>query len=220
MVRMLAIDNHTPHMAYIVCRVGWLSCLFVLVLWCLAMLAGVLVTMKRRSTIKYLATGGLLVGLGGSYHWLTRVRDNKELAINLTLDRLSKLNLNSIENTGSWEVARTFDHLAQSIEFSMIGFPVLKPKVFRSTAGPLAFSVFQARGHMSHGLDEEIPGEVVKAENNSAEAHERLLKALQSFDSHDGPLKPHFAYGVLDRDQYAIAHVMHINNHLEEFRGF
>ncbi|MEE9336054.1 MAG: DUF1569 domain-containing protein [Granulosicoccaceae bacterium] len=175
--------------------------------------------MSRRSIIRYLAFGGFIVGAGGSHHWLTRARDNHGLAINLTLERLSKLDISAIENTGSWEVARTFDHLAQSIEFSMIGFPVMKPKVFRSTVGPLAFSVFQARGRMSHGLDEEIPGEIVKIENTSVEAYEGLLKALESFDAHDGPLKPHFAYGALDRDQYAIAHVMHINNHLEEFRG-
>ena len=175
--------------------------------------------MSRRSIIKYLALGGIIVGAGGSRHWLSRARDNKDLAINLTLERLSKLDLNAVESTGSWEVARTFDHLAQSVEFSMIGFPVMKPKVFRSTVGPLAFSVFQARGRMTHGLDEEIPGEVITLENTSSEAYARLIDALESFDAHDGPLKPHFAYGALDRDQYAIAHIMHINNHLEEFSG-
>ena len=175
--------------------------------------------MLRRSMIKYLTLGGLAAAAGGSHRWLSRVRDHKDLALNLTLERLSNLDIEAIESTGAWEVARTFDHLAQSVEFSMLGFPVMKPKAFRSTVGPLAFSVFQARGRMSHGLDEEIPGEVVKTENSSTQAHERLLNALVSFDTHDGLLKPHFAYGALDRDEYAIAHVMHINNHLEEFLG-
>ncbi|MBX2836205.1 MAG: DUF1569 domain-containing protein, partial [Gammaproteobacteria bacterium] len=32
------------------------------------------------------------------------------------------------------------------------------------------------------------------------------------------PLRPHFAYGSLDKTQYAIAHAMHEHDHLEEFK--
>lgn len=161
----------------------------------------------------------MLAAAGGGFHWLVKERDHSNLAIDLTLERLSVLNLASVETTGEWEVARTFNHLAQSIEFSMDGFPEMKSSMFRHTVGRLAFSAFQANGHMMHGLNEAIPGEVVIIDNlNLGESHRRLLAALERFESHDGPLEPHFAYGKLDRSQYAIAHVMHVNNHLEEFR--
>lgn len=101
----------------------------------------------------------------------------------------------------------------------MDGFPDMKSYVFQHTVGRLAFSVFQANGRMVHGLDEEIPGEVVINGNaDLVSAHRRLLAALQRFDTHDGPLEPHFAYGKLDRAEYAVAHALHVNNHLEELR--
>jgi len=175
--------------------------------------------MDRRTTIKLLAAGGATVALGGGYHWLTKERDHSKLGLDITLNRISTLELDSIETTGAWEVARTFDHLAQSIEFSMVGFPVQKSSLFQNTAGKLAFSIFQANGRMTHGLDEEIPGEVVETANaDPARARTRLLDSLERFESFSGELMPHFAYGNLNKDQYAVAHVLHVNNHLEEFK--
>ena len=175
--------------------------------------------MNRRSTLKYLATGGLIAALGGSYHWLSRNRDHTSLALDLIMNQLNSLDLDNIETTGEWEVARTFNHLAQSVEFSMTGYPDMKPKLFQNTVGKLAFSVFQANGRMKHGLDEIIPGEVVDVSNNSpTQARNRLIESLEIFDAFGESLQPHFAYGQLNKTQYAHAHVMHVNNHLEQFR--
>ena len=86
------------------------------------------------------------------------------------------------------------------------------------TVGKLAYRVFRARGAMRHGLDQVIPGEVVDEEGETQDAIRRLKSALLAFKGHDADLKPHFAYGALTKDEYAIAHILHINNHLEEFR--
>jgi len=174
--------------------------------------------MNRRSTIKLLAGGGVAAALGGGYFELTKAPDHSHLAIDLTLERLDTMDVSGIETTGSWEVARIFNHLAQSIEFSITGYPVLKSLKFRRTLGSLAFVISQSKGRMTHGLDEVIPGEVVDNTADPFAAHSRLLNALKVFDSYDGQIMPHFAYGELSKDNYAIAHVMHINNHLEEFR--
>jgi len=100
------------------------------------------------------------------------------------------------------------------------GYPVMKSKIFRNYVGTLAFSVFQANGRMTHGLDEEIPGEIVDLNNtNPAQARDRLIKSLELFSEYQESLHPHFAYGGLNKDQYALAHAMHVNNHLEEFRN-
>ena len=174
--------------------------------------------MNRRSTFKLLLAGGITTA-GGGYLWLSKKRDHPALALDLALENLAKLNPDAIETTGSWKIARTFNHLAQSVEFSMAGFPEMKSQLFQNTAGRLAFSVFQAQGRMTHGLDEKIPGEIVESDNsNPMQARNRLISSLEKFSAHSDILKPHFAYGELSKEQYAIAHVMHINNHLEEFK--
>ncbi len=160
--------------------------------------------------------------VGGGHRWLSKERDHADLSIDLVIKRLDSLALDSIETTGVWEVARTFNHLAQSVEYSMTGYPVLKSKFFRDYVGTLAFTVFQAKGRMTHGLAEEIPGEIVDQDNtNPTRARVRLIKALENFNElneYEESLQPHFAYGELNKKQYALAHAMHVNNHLEEFR--
>lgn len=96
----------------------------------------------------------------------------------------------------------------------MAGFPTLKSPFFRGTIGPVAFRIFAARGRMSHGLDDEIPGEIIDTSRSASAALTRIKEALTAFDAHSGPMQPHFAYGKLTKDQYALAHVMHIQDHL------
>ena len=63
------------------------------------------------------------------------------------------LDLSSMESTGDWGLGRTFNHLAQGVEFSMTGYPKPKPKLFQMTAGKLAFA-----GPMSDESGEEMQG--------------------------------------------------------------
>ncbi len=116
-----------------------------------------------------------------------------------------------------WDLARVLSHAAQSVEFSMQGFPQLKPALFRATVGKAAFAVFDGRGRMSHGLDEPIPGAPALAEGTPlAEARARLVKALRDFEAFKGTLAPHFAYGALDKPAFARAHLMHLADHWSE----
>ncbi len=68
----------------------------------------------------------------------------------------------------------------------------------------MAFTVFQMRSRMSHGLDESIPGEVV-AEITPDEGLARLWTSLEIFRDFEGPLRPHFAFGRLGKDKFARA---------------
>ncbi|MEJ6390893.1 DUF1569 domain-containing protein [Gymnodinialimonas ulvae] len=139
-------------------------------------------------------------------------------ALDTAFRRLDALDLSAIQSTGDWDLGRTFSHLAQGVEFSMSGYPEQKPKLFQMTAGKLAFTVFKLRGRMSHGLDEPIPGEIIGDVTADAGLH-RLWIALEHFRDFDGALRPHFAFGALGKDHFALAHLMHIDNHLEEVRG-
>lgn len=139
-------------------------------------------------------------------------------ALDFAFRRLEALDLSAIQSTGDWDLGRTFSHLAQGVEFSMSGYPHLKPPLFRMTAGKLAFTVFKMCGRMSHGLTEPIPGEVI-GDVPADEGLQRLWMALEVFREFDAPLSPHFAYGALGKDQFALAHLLHIENHLDEVRN-
>jgi hypothetical protein len=118
-----------------------------------------------------------------------------------------------------WPLAQVLVHAAQSVEYSMAGFPQPNSALFRATVGPLAFAVFDARGRMSHGLTEPIPGApAIDATTPLAAARDRLVKALTDFDAHTGPLQPHFAYGDLDKGSFLRAHLMHLADHWQHVR--
>ena len=118
-------------------------------------------------------------------------------------------------HTGSFSLAQVMEHAAQSIEYSMQGFPAPKSALFQATLGRAAFALFDARGQMNHGLAEPIPGAPGMALPQAAAA-QRLLAALDAFEAWTGPLAPHFAYGTLDKAAYTRAHLMHLANHWTE----
>src|SRR5690349_2911052 len=105
--------------------------------------------MKRRSFLVVpLAFGGTSMAampavqtLDDSLRWLDR------------LDKSPKARA-----IGAWPLGAVLEHLAQSIEMSMDGFPEPRSALFQKTAGSAAFAFFSWRGRMSHGLAEPIPG--------------------------------------------------------------
>lgn len=118
-----------------------------------------------------------------------------------------------------WNLSQVLQHLAQSIEFSMQGFPALKGAWFRSTLGSAAFAVFNARGAMSHDLSEPIPGAPALDGSQVLKLSvQRLLDAMEAFAAFQGELRPHFAYGSLSKAQYERAHLMHLANHWTQFQ--
>lgn len=174
-------------------------------------------TMKRRTAILSLTAAGA-TALAGGLAYVAVPRDHPELGMDRLLAQLHGLRADGIETASSWDVARTLNHLAQSVEFSMSGYPDLKSALFRHTVGPLAFNVFQTRGQMSHDTAAPIPGEVLDATGADA-ARLRLIDSLTAFQTFDPDPAPHFAYGALTKDAYAKAHVMHVHDHLVELRA-
>ena len=132
------------------------------------------------------------------------------------LDRLK--NPQALPPATAWSWAQTLTHCAQSIEYSMAGFPAAKPRLFQLSVGAAAFSVFSRRGRMSHDLAEPIPGApLLDASTDSAAAVARLRQAVQGFQTWQGPLRPHFAYGNLSKPEFERAHAMHLANHFSAF---
>lgn len=134
------------------------------------------------------------------------------------LDRVQKAA--AARSTTDWTLQAVLEHLAQSVEMSMDGFPQPKSPLFQHTAGAAAFAFFRWRGRMSHGLTDAIPGAPALAQRNDVAAGaQRLRAAIARFQAHSGALQPHFAYGALSRADFALAHTLHIANHQDAIIG-
>lgn len=173
--------------------------------------------MDRRNFILAAIVGGAAVGTGG---WIWIGTDNHSLTIEASIRELDKLMDKPVATVGDWNVAQILAHCAQSVEFSMTGFPEQKSALFRNTVGATAFALFSATGKMTHSLSEAIPGAPLIKENAEIPAaYERFRESMLAFRDYSGRLAPHFAYGSLTKSQYERAHAMHFYNHLVEIRS-
>ncbi|MCU1716410.1 DUF1569 domain-containing protein [Pseudomonas sp. 5P_3.1_Bac2] len=175
--------------------------------------------MRRRQLLTLAAGSSVLIAAGGFYALPSAQRP---AALNITgaQQLLSQLQGQPLVSRQGWSPAQVFNHCAQSIEYSMQGYPELKPLWFRRSVGPLAFNAFAARGAMRHPLDEPIPGAAALDQPASVDqALARLQRAFSDFAEYAGKLQPHFAYGQLSHGEYAEAHVLHLYNHLSLLQG-
>jgi len=177
--------------------------------------------MDRRQFIKTsLVSSGVIIGLGGGALVLVDGTSKDELTIDLALKKLETLSDKKLIHLGQWNPYQIFTHCAQSVEYSMSKFPEHKSEFFKGTLGKLAFSFFSHKGEMTHGLNELIPGAPNFELTTQVDiAINRLKEALIAFDNYQGDTAPHFAYGELTKQQYEVAHVMHLYNHLEEIKS-
>ena len=174
--------------------------------------------MQRRTLLKGAALGGV-AALGAGFWALPSGVAPAAVSLEGASRVLAGLQGKALASIEGWTPSEVFNHCAQSIEYSMDGYPELKPAWFRHSVGPAAFAVFSARGAMRHPLTEAIPGAAPLAEPAGQEAAlQRLQAAFARFAAHTGELKPHFAYGALSHEEYAAAHVLHLYNHLSLIR--
>lgn len=174
--------------------------------------------MRRRTLLKGAALGGV-AALGVGYWALPAGPRPAAVSLEGVRQVLADLHGKTLQSLRGWSPSQVFNHCAQSIDYSIDGYPELKPAWFRHSLGPAAFAVFSARGAMRHPLDEVIPGAAPLLEPASqADALQRLQMAFERFASHAGELQPHFAYGALSHAEYGQAHVMHLYNHLSLIR--
>jgi hypothetical protein len=162
-----------------------------------------------RSALAAIAVSGVAVG------W--RRMHLPQHSLVALVDHLQALGDLPLRSSGVWSPYHVFTHLAQSVAYSIDGYPRMKPAWFQRSLGSAAFFAFETAGAMRHRLDEPIPGAPdIADEGDAGSAIATLIQTLQRFDAHSGALQPHFAYGALDKGQYLAAHAMHVRNHLGE----
>lgn len=167
-------------------------------------------TLKRRQLFGLVA---LPVAAGGVWWWGA---GRPEVAGAASVDAIYAL-LDELQQRPrpmrlGWPLAQVCEHCAQSIDYSIDGYPTSRSPLFQRTLGALAFGVFDRRGRMRHDLQEPIPGAPPLQESDPQLAIRRLIAALQRFEAATA-FQPHFAYGVLDQQAYRRAHLMHIAEH-------
>lgn len=165
--------------------------------------------MNRRSFI----IAGIATVIAGSGA-VTVSAHRYQTNIGVLLTRLESLRGTTFQSSSAWNASQVFQHLAQSVEGSIHGFAELKPAWFRASIGPVALSVFKARGKMTHPLTEPIPGAAeLDASVSTDAALDRLLAALKELHNLT-QAQPHFAYGDLSLPDSIAAHQLHIEQHL------
>jgi Protein of unknown function (DUF1569) len=127
------------------------------------------------------------------------------------VDRLAS---SQVTVVGNWTLAQIFEHCAQSIGYSMTGYPQLRSKLFRVTVGRIAKGKFLGQGYMSHDLEAPVPGApALGTDGDTAVAATKLRDAVAAFKAFTGEPAPHLAYGPCTLAEYERVHAMHFANH-------
>ena len=180
---------------------------------------------RRRWLRRGLGGAGLLLlaGGGGASAWLAGPAAPIERFpdVGSALAWLEALPRRDARSLTAWSLPQVLEHAAQSVEYSLLGYPALRPPLFRASIGPLAFLAFARRGASSHPTTEPIPGAPALVAQDVAAAAQRLAQALRRFEATPAgfAFPPHFAYGALDKDGYRRAHLMHLAEHAGEVTG-
>ncbi|MEM7254169.1 MAG: DUF1569 domain-containing protein [Pseudomonadota bacterium] len=107
-------------------------------------------------------------------------------------------------------------HCAQSIQYSVSGFPENKPAWLQKTIGRLVARRFLRRGAMSHNLEQPIPGAPALNDVSLAEGVDSIRDAIAAFRE-ARQLAPHFVFGELTPEDYEQMQAMHFADHFEAF---
>lgn len=129
------------------------------------------------------------------------------------LDKISKLENPKI--SGEWDINQVLHHCAQSIEYSITGYPENKNILIQKTIGKIVLHKFLSQGFMSHNLNDPIPGaEILPPPSNDFNLGiQRLISSIENFKNQTSNLAPHFVYGEVSKTDYEKVHAMHVANH-------
>lgn len=127
---------------------------------------------------------------------------------------LIEANLSSVQMQQPWSLYKVLEHMAQSMEYSMTGYPQMESSALMAAARVVFFNVFKPQGYMSHDLGAPVPGAPEIADDGPLEdAFLRYRNACSDFQNFTGALMPHFSYGELDYANWEIAHAFHAADH-------
>lgn len=115
----------------------------------------------------------------------------------------------------AWNLSQTLQHCAQTVRYSVTGYPRLRSRLFRVTAGAVAKRLFLRRGATKHALDAELDGAPpLDPALPLVDALVDLDTAVRLFAAHTGSHAAHPAYGDCTHVEYEALHAMHLAEHV------
>ena len=123
-------------------------------------------------------------------HWLD---------IDSMIALLDKVVISHPVASGEWDIVQILQHCAQSVEYSMLGYPHHKSDLFKVTLGSLVFAMFESNRKMSHNLSKPILGTAIldkhlNTSNHVTDVYARFKQSLSNFQDYDEVIAPHFTY--------------------------
>jgi hypothetical protein len=145
------------------------------------------------------------------------IMDYKFSSLSEAKIKLLELSKSNDIKTSKWSFYKILLHCAQTIEYSMKGYPELKPKILQLTIGKIAVNKFLKQGFMKHNLTTPVPGSPEISDNGDEKiAIEALISIIDKFIKYDAELYPHLLFGNLSKYKYDNYFAMHIADHLSE----
>lgn len=173
--------------------------------------------MKRRQFLKLSLVGGVLAGFGGGCMGLLVGKNgDEELSIDFALKTLDKFSNTTIVHLGQWNPYQILTHCAQSVEYSMSGYPEHDSDLFKNTVGTLVFSFFSPRKNVSWVNGSCSGSASYRNQRRFNKCVGSIRESLDGFSRLPREVRTTFSYGQLTKEEFTIAHVIHLNNHLEE----
>jgi hypothetical protein len=116
---------------------------------------------------------------------------------------------------GNWSLGQICSHLAQSLQFTIDGFPreVQQPWIIRATVGRFLLWRILRSGRFLEGVRMPVKYQPKPGTDAGAEA-ESLRAALGRLAAHTGPLADLPFRGPLSRDVWERFHCIHCAHHL------
>lgn len=140
----------------------------------------------------------------------------KLISLEQALELLNSLKEEDMSELSEWSPYKIFVHCSKTIEYSMTGYPILKPTFIRNTVGKIAFHKFMKQGFMKHSLVADVPGSPpIEVEGTFQEGKEMLIHSIEKFMNYKGNLWMHLLFGKLSKEQYDKYFAMHIADHLK-----
>lgn len=171
--------------------------------------------MTRKSFLRLTAGVALAASVGVATTGCgERGRNLKFSTLEQVLAELALLEANQpVALQQPWSLYKILNHAAQSMEYSMTGYPLMDPPS-RQALAKLVFNYFRKQGFMNHSLSAPVPGAPEIPDDGPVEdGFLRLRNAISDFQNFTGVLHPHFSYGELTREEWEIAHSMHCADH-------
>ncbi len=128
---------------------------------------------------------------------------------------MGRLEKGPVETTGNWSYFQILTHCGKAIEASMTSFSSLKPWYLRGFVGPFALRKLFKQGFIPAGVGVHAKGvKAERVEGDEKAAMARLRKAMDDFQSHEGPWAEHPFFGKLDKKKWTLLTALHLANHL------